>query len=165
MSEVEAYIGVGSNIEPETHIANALAGLRQELGPIAVSPLYRSAPVGFEGEPFINGVVRVCSHAGPDSLIKNLKILEKRSGRNRRSEGMGPRELDLDLLLYGEYVLRRDGLVLPRPDILRYPFVLRPLAELAPASVHPETGRTFAWHWEHFTGISADLEPVTLLGT
>lgn len=162
MSEVEAYIGVGSNIDPETHITNALAGLRQDLGPIAVSPLYRSAPVGFEGEAFINGVVRVCSRAGLDSLIKDLKTLERRSGRNQRSEGIGPRELDLDLLLYGDCVLHRDGLALPRPDILRYPFVLRPLAELAPARLHPETGQTFAWHWEHFTGIPAELEPVTL---
>ncbi len=164
MNEVEAYIGVGSNIEPELHIGNALDTLAHSQGPIAVSPLYRSAPVGFEGEPFINGVVRITSHAGLDALVEDLKALERQSGRHRRREGMGARELDLDLLLYGESILRRDGLVLPRPDILRYPFVLRPLAELAPARLHPETGQTFSWHWKHFTGIPADLEPVTLPG-
>lgn len=164
MNEVEAYIGVGSNIEPELHVANALAALQRSLGPIAVSPLYRSAPVGFEGDPFINGVVRATSRAGLDALIEELKSLERHSGRNRRGGGMGSRELDLDLLLYGESILYRDELALPRPDILRYPFVLRPLAELAPARLHPETGRTFAWHWKHFAGIPADLEPVTLPG-
>jgi 2-amino-4-hydroxy-6-hydroxymethyldihydropteridine diphosphokinase len=164
MNEVEAYIGVGSNIEPERHVATALAALGQCLGPVAVSPLYRSAPIGFEGNAFINGVVRVTSRAGLDALIEDLKSLERQSGRSRRDGGMGSRELDLDLLLYGESILRRDGLALPRPDILRYPFVLRPLAELAPARLHPETGRTFAWHWKHFTGIPADLEPVTLPG-
>ncbi len=164
MSEIEAYIGIGSNIEPEAHVGRALTALEQSLWPIAISPLYRSPPVGFEGEEFINGVVRVTSRAGLDVLIETLKTLEKQSGRNRKASGMGSRELDLDLLLYGDSILRRDGLVLPRPDILRYPFVLRPLAELAPARLHPETGRTFAWHWEHFTGIPADLEPVTLPG-
>jgi len=164
MNEIEAYIGVGSNIEPALHIANALAALEKNLGPIAVSPLYRSAPVGFVGDAFINGVIRVTSRAGLDELIEDLKGLERQSGRNRRGEGVGSRELDLDLLLYGESILRRDGLVLPRPDILRYPFVLRPLAELAPARLHPETGQTFAWHWKHFKGIPTELEAVTLPG-
>ncbi len=164
MNEIEAYIGIGSNIEPEVHVDRALAALEKSLGPIAVSPLYRSPPVGFEGDAFINGVVRVTSHAGLDALIEDLKALEKKSGRNRHVSGMGSRELDLDLLLYGDSILRRDGLVLPRPDILQYPFVLRPLAELAPARLHPETGQTFAWHWKHFAGIPADLEPVTLPG-
>jgi len=164
MNEIEAYIGIGSNIDPEFHVGRALYAMEQSLGPIATSLLYRSPPVGFEGDEFINGVVRVTSRAGLDALIEDLKALEKQSGRNRHASGMGSRELDLDLLLYGESILRRDGLVLPRPDILQYPFVLRPLAELAPARLHPETGRTFAWHWQHFTGISADLKPFTLPG-
>ncbi|HYW77317.1 MAG TPA: 2-amino-4-hydroxy-6-hydroxymethyldihydropteridine diphosphokinase [Gammaproteobacteria bacterium] len=162
MNEIEAYIGVGSNIEPELHIANVLAALEHRHGPIRTSPLYRSAPVGFEGPPFINGVILINSRLGLDALIEDLKGLERQSGRNHQSEGMGSRELDLDLLLYGESVVHRNDLVLPRPDILKYPFVLRPLAELAPTRLHPETGRSFAWHWEHFAGIPAELEPVTL---
>ena len=98
MNEVEAYIGVGSNIEPELHVANALAALQRSLGPIAVSPLYRSAPIGFDGDAFINGVARVTSRAGLDALVEDLKSLERQSGRSRRGEGMGARELDLDLL-------------------------------------------------------------------
>jgi len=164
MNEIEAYIGLGSNIEPERHISNVLAELERRHSAFRLSPLYRSAPVGFEGPPFINGVARVNSRLGLGALIEDLKDLERLSGRNHQSEGMGSRELDLDLLLYGETVVYRDDLVIPRPDILKYPFVLRPLAELAPTQLHPETGHSFAWHWEHFEGIPAELEPVTLPG-
>lgn len=157
MSDAEAYVGIGSNIDPERHIGRALAALARDFGPTAVSPFYRSAPVGFEGPDFVNGVVRI-SPSGDDidALAVALKRLEREAGR-REFPRTASRELDLDLLLWGTRVLRRGKLVLPRPDVLEYAFVLRPLAELAPAAVHPVTGRTYAWHWDHFEG-----EPLAL---
>lgn len=159
MNKVEAYIGIGSNIDPHRHIGQALAKLEAHHGPIRVSTLYRVPPVGFDGADFINGVVALKTAAGLDALVEQLKALELASGR-KRSGGMGSRELDLDLLLYGDRVVRRDRLVLPRPDILEYAFVLRPLAELAPEAVHPETGETFARHWARFEGRQVEMTPV-----
>lgn len=97
------------------------------------------------------------------ALVATLKTLEADAGRQTRAT-TGSRELDLDLLLYGDCVIREDGLVLPRPDVLEYAFVLRPLAELAPTLVHPVTGRTLAWHWDHFKGQAVALGPVALEG-
>lgn len=159
MSKITAYIGIGSNIEPEHHIERALAELKAHHGAVRTSTLYRVPAVGFAGADFINGVIAIETTAGIEALVDELKNLELAAGR-KRSDGMGSRELDLDLLLYGDQVIHRDRLVLPRPDILKYAFVLRPLAELAPETVHPATGETLAWHWAHFQGQPVAMTPV-----
>ncbi|MGH8127589.1 MAG: 2-amino-4-hydroxy-6-hydroxymethyldihydropteridine diphosphokinase [Gammaproteobacteria bacterium] len=161
MPDVRAYIGVGSNIDPERHIPVALRGLRSAFDKIDMSPAYRSPPLGFEGADFINCVVGIDCDLDTAALIEKLKALEASAGRQTRA-ATGSRELDLDLLLYGEQVIHIEGTILPRPDVLEYAFVLRPLAELAPAFTHPETGRTLAWHWENFTGEAVALTPVAL---
>jgi len=159
--EREIYVAIGSNVEPLRHVPASLAALEAVCGPLAHSPAYRSSPVGFEGPDFVNCVVRGRSAASPEALTAHFKSLEKLAGR-RRAVPNSSRELDLDLILFGDEIIRRDDLTVPRADILRYAFVLRPLAELAPRAVHPETGRTFAWHWEHFEGECIALEPVAL---
>lgn len=163
MPETHAYVGIGSNIDPGRHIPEALAELDRAWGPIAVSPFYRSAAVGFTGPDFVNGVVRLTCSVNVDTLADTLKSLERRAGRQAR-DGHHSRELDLDLLLFGDRVLRRGKLVLPRPDILKYAFVLRPLAEIAPTAIHPETGHDYAWHWSHFQGEPLDLQATELPG-
>ncbi|MGH8273069.1 MAG: 2-amino-4-hydroxy-6-hydroxymethyldihydropteridine diphosphokinase [Gammaproteobacteria bacterium] len=163
MSERDIYIALGSNIEPERHVPAALAALATAYGPLAVSPLYRSAPVGFEGPDFVNGVVRGRTAESLSHLQAHLKALERRAGRDH-TQKLATRELDLDLLLFGEETIAADGIVLPRPDILEYAFVLRPLAEIAPNVRHPETGRSLAWHWRHFEGTRIPLTPITLGG-
>jgi 2-amino-4-hydroxy-6-hydroxymethyldihydropteridine diphosphokinase len=60
------------------------------------------------------------------------------------------RPLDIDLLLYGEQVISEPPVHVPRSDVLEYGFVLRPLAELAPELVHPQTGQTLSSHWQQF---------------
>lgn len=161
MPDVRAYIGVGSNIDPERHIPAALGALRTAFGILHVSPAYRSPPLGFEGADFINCVVGIDCNLDIAVLIGQLKALEVNAGR-QTGVTPGSRELDLDLLLYGEQIIHNDGIVLPRPDVLAYAFVLRPLAELAPTFTHPGTGRTLAWHWENFTGEAVALTPVAL---
>ena len=162
MPDAAAFIGVGSNIDPQRHIPDALRALRSRFGPIACSPAYRSPPLGFEGEDFINCAVRLHSGLGAAQLVACLKDLESKAGRRAGRSAPGSRELDLDLLLYGDRVIDREGIRLPRPDVLEYAFVLRPLADLAPGLVHPQTGRTLAWHWRHFTGEPVALAPVAL---
>ncbi len=161
--ENDVYVAVGSNVEPEQHVPAALQVLSALYGGLTCSPAYRSAPVGFHGPDFINCVVHFRTGIAPERLVCNFKSLEHLAGR-RKGDGNRSRALDLDLVLYGPAVIRRSGLDIPRPDILRYAFVLRPLAELAPNRPHPETGRTFAWHWAHFDGLQVALEPVTLDG-
>lgn len=163
MAEREIYIAVGSNVEPERRVPAALSALESSYGPIVRSTLYRSAPVGFEGPDFINCVVRGRTDSEFAALREHLKALERLAGR-AHSGRLATRELDLDLILYGREVIENDGFVIPHPDILEYAFVLCPLAELAPEGVHPQTGRSFAWHWEHFEGERLPLHPVVLDG-
>ena len=80
------------------------------------------------------------------------------AGRKRGEDSFVSRSLDIDLLLYGEQVI--DEWRVPRDDILKYAFVLRPLAEMAPDLVHPATGKTMAEHWQAFDRDSHVLEPV-----
>jgi len=159
--EQDIYIAIGSNVEPLRHIPAALAALDAVCGPLVCSPAYRSHPVGFEGPDFVNCVVRGRASQSPEELTARFKALEQLAGRRRRPPNSS-RELDLDLALYGDAVIRREGITIPRPDVLGYAFVLRPLAELAPQARHPETGRSFAWHWEHFRGERIALERVAL---
>ncbi len=163
MPKIAAYIGVGSNIDPQRHIPAALRALHTAFGALGQSPAYQSPPLGFSGADFINCVVRIAGRLDVTALIAKLKTLESSAGRQTRATSRS-RELDLDLLLYGDGIIHRDGIALPRPDVLEYAFVLRPLAELAPAFRHPLTGRSLAWHWKHFEGIAITLTPVTLSG-
>lgn len=142
------YISVGSNINPACNVPRAVSQLKKLYGPVRASNVYRSAAVGFDGPDFFNCVVEGWSNHEPQAIIEQLKTLEVLAGRGVTNR-LGSRELDLDLLLLGERICRQSGLILPRPDILSYPFVLRPIAELAPQLRHPTSGRTLAWHWAH----------------
>lgn len=154
----DVYVGLGSNIEPERHLRAAVRRLEAELGPLECSRVYRSPPYGFCGDDFLNLVVRFASDAGPAAVDALLTRVEDAAGRG--AERGGSRTLDLDLLLYGARVDARARL--PRSDVLEYPFVLAPLAELAPAAVHPVTGRRYAEAWAEMAAL--DL-PLTLVGS
>lgn len=147
---VDVYIGVGSNIEPERHLRLAVDALEARFGPIRCSSVYRSPAFGFCGADFLNMVCAFSTDRGADDIERELHDIEYEGGRLRRAERFSSRTLDLDLLLFGEAVdvPRR----LPRSDVLRYPFVLAPLAELAPALRHPLTGASLADEWRVMQG-------------
>ncbi len=146
----EAFVGVGSNVEPERHVRRAVAALRQSFAPLVRSTVWRSRAVGFEGDDFHNLVVGFDTVLEAHALVERLNDIETACGRDRSTGRYAPRVIDLDLLLLGDAVIEEPGLRLPRPDILRHAFVLCPLAEIAGARRHPLTGLTYVEHWQRF---------------
>lgn len=145
--EFDIFASLGSNIQPEQHIKEALAELRKNCRPILCSSFYSSPPVGFSGPDFINCVVRGKTSLSPLSLRAWFKQCERNAGRLKPGK-LESRKLDLDLLLYGDKIIDSEGLVIPRPGMLECAYVLGPLAEIAPEVAHPITGHTFGFHWE-----------------
>lgn len=156
------YVGIGSNIEPERNIRSGLAALRRRFGPLAASTVYASAAVGFAGDDFLNLVAGFQTDLAVRAVIARLREIE--DAHQHRGEGskLAPRALDLDLLLYDDLVLREDGLCIPRNEITRHAFVLRPLAEVAGNRQHPLLGTTFAELWAAFDQSRETLRPVAL---
>ena len=156
----EIYLGLGSNIDPEDSLRLGVRELQRRYGPLAISTVYRNPAVGFAGPDFLNLVVRGRTDASPAGVHDDIESIHALAGRRREADRLGSRPLDIDLLLYGDRVLTAGPVRIPRPDILEYGFVLRPLAELAPGLVHPQTGHTMAEHWRAFDASRHPLEPV-----
>jgi len=152
---------VGTNLDREANLRSAIAALRTRFGALEISPVYESAAQGFDGEPFYNLVVALRTDESAAAVTAALKQIERAHGRESRGPKFAPRSLDLDLLTYGDNPLEVDGVHLPRADILRYAFVLRPLAELAPEGRHPRLGTSYRTLWETFAGTD-DLTPVAI---
>jgi len=151
------WISVGSNVDRERSILGGLGDLRDSFGPLRLSAVYETPAVGFDGKPFLNLVAGFDSALPVGAINDRLRAIEDAHGRQRGPDKFAPRTLDLDLLTYGDRVGVIDGVTLPRDEILRYAFVLGPLAEIAPDERHPETGRRYADHW---TELAPTLEPL-----
>lgn len=159
------YVSIGSNVERAAHVRAGLLALRERFGPLAVSTLYECPAVGFDGDPFYNCVIAFDSAEPVDTVHADLHAIEDRFGRDRSQPKFSPRTLDLDLLLYGDRVVREGRLTLPRPDIDQVAFVLAPLAELAGERIHPARRASFTELWAAFDGAGADdLVPVDPAG-
>jgi len=140
-----AFVGLGSNLgDREGTILRALARLQDEpdLSVVRVSTLRKTEPVGFLEQPrFLNGVVELATELPARDLLTRLLAIERELGRTR-GDGppLGPRTIDLDLLLYGDKVIAQAGLQIPHPRMHERRFVLEPLAELAAEVVIPGHG-------------------------
>jgi len=147
MSMGKAFLSLGSNQQPEANLRSAFDALRARFGAIAASVVYRFPAVGFSGPDFLNAGAVIDSDLDPVALNDWLHALEDAHGRDRRGPRFGNRTLDIDIVFYDDLVLDGpDHLQLPR-DELKHAFVLKPLAEIAPAFVDPRSGRTLGDLW------------------
>jgi 2-amino-4-hydroxy-6-hydroxymethyldihydropteridine diphosphokinase len=159
---VRVWLSLGSNIERQRHIRQALEDLRKGFGSLVVSPIYESEAVGCEGENFFNLVVGIRTSLSIEDLAHRLRDIERQHGRRRSSDKFAPRTLDIDILTYGDRVVDQDDIQLPRDEITRYAFVLLPLSEVAGGEVHPPTGLTYRELWESFKQTAQPLWRVEL---
>ena len=143
-----AWLSLGSNIEPERHLRAAVAALAARFGSPVLSPVYRTAAVGFDGPAFLNAAAGIDTGLDPVALNDWLHALEERLGRDRSGPRWSSRTADVDIVLYDQQVLDGPGnLKLPRPE-LDQGFVLAPLADIAADVVVPGTGQTVAALWQ-----------------
>lgn len=142
-----AWLSLGSNLAPERNLAAAARALRARFGHVVFSPVYRTPAVGFEGPDFLNAAAIIETTLEPEALNDWLHALEERFGRDRSGPRFGNRPLDVDIVFYDARVMQGPGnLQLPRPE-LQHAFVLKPLADIAPAKTVPGDGRRLDALW------------------
>jgi 2-amino-4-hydroxy-6-hydroxymethyldihydropteridine diphosphokinase len=157
-----AWLSLGSNIEPVKHLRAALMVLHQRFGSFDESPTYRFPAVGFDGADFLNLAVGIDTDLEAAALNDWLHALEDRLGRRRDVPRFSSRTLDIDIVLYGDQVLKgANNLEIPRPE-LKHAFVLKPLADVAPRAVHPVLGRTIHDLWREHPAYGEEFERVSL---
>ena len=157
------YIGIGSNIDKHLHIPRVIEELQSEYGEVTVSPIYQTTAVGFEGEDFYNLAVGIDTRKSPQEMFKYLRALEAAHGRRRTSGNQFiARTLDLDQLLYDDQQIEDETLSIPHEDIIRYAFVLKPLADIAPNLVHPILQKSMQLLWQEFDQRSIQMQQLSL---
>ena len=158
----QVFIGVGSNIDREENIRAGLRELRIQFSNVNISTIYETIAVGFKGDNFFNLVVGLETDLTPKELQEKLHEIESQFGRKRGGPRYVSRTLDLDLLLYDDVVCEEEGIQIPREDVTKFAFVLRPLSEIAGYLIHPVLGECYADLWKAFKENDQELWPVEL---
>jgi len=141
----KAYLSLGSNLgDRAENLAEALRLLpHPRLAVTRVSAVYETEPVGVVDQPwFLNQVVEIETSLFPMMLIKHTQAIEREMGR-RRTAANGPRIIDIDILLYAQFIVDTPRLVIPHKELHKRRFVLEPLCELIPDVRHPAMRKTF----------------------
>lgn len=145
---MRVFIGMGSNVGDRlSQLSQAVSRLTAMSGVrvLRLAPIYETDPVG--GPPqdtYLNTVVEIESALAPQQLLAELQRVERQLGRAPSALRWGPREIDLDILLYDDLVLQEPALIIPHPQLHRRRFVLEPLAQLSPEARHPVLKQTVA---------------------
>ncbi len=155
-------LSLGSNLEPKRYLQAAVAVLRQRFGEIRVSPAYLTPAVGFEGPDFLNNAVQLETDMPLLELNDWLHAVEDAHGRDRSGPRFSDRTLDIDVVYYGDLVMEGPKqLRIPRPE-LKHAFVLKPLADIAPAFIDPVQQRSLAQLWRDHPQYGQAFETVDL---
>jgi len=137
-------VGIGSNRQRELHVPVAVRGLARLFPDVVLSSVYETVAVGFQGDPFFNLVAAFNTHLDLASLLDAIHSIEESCGRVRGEKRFGSRNMDIDVLTYGDEICDGEPVEIPRSDITTAAYVLVPLAELLPASQHPVFGESYA---------------------
>jgi 2-amino-4-hydroxy-6-hydroxymethyldihydropteridine diphosphokinase len=146
----QAYLSLGSNENPKHYLKLAIEALKNTFGEVLLSPVYRTPAVGFEGPDFLNSAARIKTNMDVFVLDVWLHELEDSHDRRRDVPRYSSRTLDIDIIFFDDLIISGPGnLCIPRPE-LKHPFVLKPLADIAPDFRDPVSGKTLARSWaEH----------------
>ena len=131
------YLNIGSNIDRNHNIQSCMQQLQQDYPDIIFSNIYETEAFGFDGDAFYNLAAALDTPLSVDDFEKYLKDIENQHARQRDGVKFSSRTLDIDLLLYDDLILQPERDI-PRKEILKYPFVLFPLEEIAADVIHPE---------------------------
>ncbi len=156
------YISIGSNVNPEQHIRSCLRALVLEFNELNVSPVYQNPAEGFDGDDFLNLVASFETTDSAPEIARKLTLIETLLGRLRAGEKFGPRTLDIDILLFGEEVIKFGKYAFPRDELVKYPFMLKPLVDIAPTLKHPESRQAFSELWRDLSYKKHTLTEVKL---
>jgi len=159
---VRVFVAAGSNLEPEKNLARACAEIAASWPGAQFSRAYRNAAVGFDGPDFINLVVGFLTGQSIEAVIVRLREIETLCGRPRHAPKWASRSMDLDVLLFGDRVEKTTDYTLPRPDLLKRPYMLGPLAEIAPDVMHPTANKTAGQLWQEFDRDAHQMNAVAL---
>lgn len=137
------YLSLGSNVgDREANLKTAITRLGKLGRVVAASSFYETEPVEVRDQSwFLNCVVALDTEETPQALLRWVLDIEREMGR-QRTKAKGPRNIDIDILLFGEAIVNEKGLTIPHPAMEQRRFVLEPLSEIAPNVRHPGSGKT-----------------------
>jgi 2-amino-4-hydroxy-6-hydroxymethyldihydropteridine diphosphokinase len=146
----QVYVSIGSNQDRSRYIRASLDALHAAFGELLLSSVYESKAVGFDGDNFYNLVAGFETELSVGELSRCLKAIEDDNGRCRKGPKFSGRTLDIDILTYDSLSGDREGVQLPRNEIVKNAFVLLPLAEIAPNVLHPVLKTSYAEMWKAY---------------
>ena len=146
----QVFLGIGSNINPERNIRQGLEDLRKLDKHLKVSRTYQSESFGFEGPPFLNLAALMTISRELSDLVSDLKEIEFNHGREPDLSKYSSRTLDIDILMFDDLSGVFGETILPRPEITKSAYVLKPLADLAPTVLLPGSSTPIGTLWREF---------------
>ena len=144
----KVFLGIGSNLESEKNINSCINYFRASFKDCIISPIYQSPSFGFAGNDFYNLVIAITTHFELYKFKQWIMQLEDMHGRDRSQHRYSNRTLDIDILLYNDVQVETQELILPRPELLRQDYILKPMVDIAASLLHPLTRKSFLFHWQ-----------------
>lgn len=147
MTENNVFLGIGSNLNKEQNIQSCIDYFQASFQFCKISPVYQSPSFGFKGNAFFNFVIHIKTHFDLLPLKTWLLKVEDLHGRDRSQVRYSNRTLDIDILLFNNDIYKSSEIIIPRPEILKRDYVLKPLTDVTENLTHPQTGKLFTEHW------------------